>query len=519
MQAMFLTMLSYMPWVSAAIVFVLLLRKLFPTRFSSKLYKSAYILLAIRIVLPFDFALKSAPIAINVPAIPQAPQPTIGAIENLQSTLSPALPAVAQEFNLLSVLPVIWVIGALLSVAAVLISYFIFAASLYRQRKEMDSGFIYDALNGKVKLYTSCRCFSPVLIGFIRPVLYVPSDAQDADEAKMLVGHELCHKQNMDLFAKLLLILARSVAWFNPLIYLMANDAQRCIELACDETVLCSKGIDERCKYGKMLLDSYTRGTKSQYLCAPFARGGKDVKRRFTALLDTNIKKRGTAIFAMLLCFTLIASVCISCTAKPETASSQAPEIKPSVSDNSASTDAQIPASSSVPLKDAASGANAAAQSTSQGNSVSDASASIAPTEEPIAVEVPSGDGKVTMQNPLPDATVISRDFSNGHRGIDLAAPKDSPIYAAADGEVLVAEFDETYGNTVIISHGNGVTSQYSHASSLEVEKGDSVKAGALIAKVGSTGNSSGNHLHFETTANGKLVNPKAYIVFNLNEK
>ncbi|MEG2404208.1 MAG: M23 family metallopeptidase, partial [Oscillospiraceae bacterium] len=93
------------------------------------------------------------------------------------------------------------------------------------------------------------------------------------------------------------------------------------------------------------------------------------------------------------------------------------------------------------------------------------------------------------------------------------------PIYAAADGEVLVSEFDETYGNTVIISHGNGVTTQYSHASSLEVEKGDSVKAGALIAKVGSTGNSSGNHLHFETTANGKLVNPKAYIVFNLNEK
>lgn len=98
------------------------------------------------------------------------------------------------------------------------------------------------------------------------------------------------------------------------------------------------------------------------------------------------------------------------------------------------------------------------------------------------------------------------------HKGVDIAAPKGTAIYAAEDGVVTLSRWYTTYGNCIIIDHGNGIRTLYGHASKLVVKQGQKVKKGDLIALVGSTGRSTGNHCHFEIQRNGSRINPISYI-------
>jgi len=117
--------------------------------------------------------------------------------------------------------------------------------------------------------------------------------------------------------------------------------------------------------------------------------------------------------------------------------------------------------------------------------------------------------GTITSRFGLRTATEI---VSGDHKGIDIGAPRGTSIYAAADGKVTYSGWMGGYGNLVIISHGNGIETYYGHCSSLYVSAGSTVKAGDSIAAVGSTGNSTGNHLHFEIRKNGGQINPQTYV-------
>ncbi|SEF60142.1 Septal ring factor EnvC, activator of murein hydrolases AmiA and AmiB [Caloramator fervidus] len=99
------------------------------------------------------------------------------------------------------------------------------------------------------------------------------------------------------------------------------------------------------------------------------------------------------------------------------------------------------------------------------------------------------------------------------HTGIDIAVPTGTPIYAMSDGEVIIAQYLNGYGYTVVIDHGGGVTSLYAHLSRILVYEGQKVEKGDMIAKSGSTGYSTGPHLHFEVRINGEPVNPEPYYI------
>lgn len=99
------------------------------------------------------------------------------------------------------------------------------------------------------------------------------------------------------------------------------------------------------------------------------------------------------------------------------------------------------------------------------------------------------------------------------HEGIDFAAPSGTPIHAAAGGVVVLAEFHPEYGNVVEIDHGNQLMTRYAHASRVAVRPGDLVKRGQKIAEVGSTGRSTGPHLHFEVHSKGTAQNPSRFLL------
>jgi murein DD-endopeptidase MepM/ murein hydrolase activator NlpD len=99
------------------------------------------------------------------------------------------------------------------------------------------------------------------------------------------------------------------------------------------------------------------------------------------------------------------------------------------------------------------------------------------------------------------------------HTGIDLAAPTGTPVYATADGIVSRADWYSSYGLYISVEHGASMQTRYAHLSRLAVAAGDSVKKGDLIGYVGSTGRSTGPHLHYEVRVEGLAVNPIPYMV------
>jgi murein DD-endopeptidase MepM/ murein hydrolase activator NlpD len=123
---------------------------------------------------------------------------------------------------------------------------------------------------------------------------------------------------------------------------------------------------------------------------------------------------------------------------------------------------------------------------------------------------------------PAPSYTRVSDDYGNRihptlgvekfHNGIDLAAPGGSPILAAYGGTVVAAAYSSTMGNYVMIDHGSNLYTIYMHASALYVSSGDTVTKGQKIAAVGTTGRSTGNHLHFSVRLNGSYVSPWNYL-------
>ena len=130
--------------------------------------------------------------------------------------------------------------------------------------------------------------------------------------------------------------------------------------------------------------------------------------------------------------------------------------------------------------------------------------------------------GNGTFTHPCPGYTRISSYFgwreqplpgaSTNHKGMDFAAPTGTPIYAAAGGTVTSAGYSGNAGNLIIINHGNGLQTYYMHCHQIYVRAGQKVSKGQNIAIVGTTGNSTGPHLHFQVMSGGTPVNPQNYL-------
>ena len=132
-----------------------------------------------------------------------------------------------------------------------------------------------------------------------------------------------------------------------------------------------------------------------------------------------------------------------------------------------------------------------------------------------VSISIPS-------RMPLQDAKATS-DFGmrthpvlggrRAHKGIDLAAPTGTPVYATADGLVQMAQWYSSYGNYIQIGHGSDLETRYAHLSRIAVSEGSMVRKGDLIGYVGSTGRSTGPHLHYEVRVGGVAVDPVPYMV------
>lgn len=142
-------------------------------------------------------------------------------------------------------------------------------------------------------------------------------------------------------------------------------------------------------------------------------------------------------------------------------------------------------------------------------------------TPEPPEIKVetyePSRSGYINMKNfSVPVNGTLTSDYGTRwgkmHNGIDIGAPSGTIIYSAASGTVTFSGWQDGYGNVIIINHGNNIETVYAHCSKSYVKKSQNIASGEKIGEVGSTGKSTGPHVHFEIRVDGKAKDPKAYV-------
>ena len=138
-------------------------------------------------------------------------------------------------------------------------------------------------------------------------------------------------------------------------------------------------------------------------------------------------------------------------------------------------------------------------------------SAGVATTSVSVPSAMPLTDARLSSGYGMRNHPVLGG--RRGHKGVDLAAPTGTPVYATADGFVSKADWFSSYGKYISIEHGASLQTRFAHLSDMVVSAGDKVKKGDLIGYVGSTGRSTGPHLHYEVRVDGVAVDPSPYMV------
>jgi len=332
---------------------------------------------------------------------------------------------------------------------------------------------------------------APLTFGVFRPTVLLPEDLPVGDaQFQLVLAHELAHIRRKDCLRKLLLTVCLCLYWWNPLVWMMVWLANRDMELACDEAVLRALGSDCRKAYALTLLDMAQRKPKSAPLCSGFARSSAE--ERIRAILNFKRIPAWVGICVAVL-FVLTASVFTTQAVSP----SAIPEMEPAVQEEIPKENAAVSVPVSEPLP-----------TTPPIMPEQEAESETQPQPEVPAYIFPLEDANAEVldsygwqENPVVKQKSL-------HPGVDFVADYGTNVLAVADGTVLDCSYDMAYGYILTLAHKDGVQTQYAHLSEFLVKAGDAVRQGQIIAKTGSSGWSTGPHLHLGVLIDGEAVDP-----------
>jgi murein DD-endopeptidase MepM/ murein hydrolase activator NlpD len=320
----------------------------------------------------------------------------------------------------------------------------------------------------RVRIVTSDTGTAPFTMGVFRPIIYLPMELMDdIRSVEAAVAHEMGHVARFDALWLRLQQIVQAIYFFNPIVWISGARLIESRERLCDETVMAAGGFAARDYVGGLItvLRLDLRGAGAPTMSARTRRIGA----RISNILDSRPRHPRVG-FSVALCCVIGVFILPMGTA----GSSAPPEVENQVE--------QVP----VPIN----------------------------TAEAVELKNPVAGSRVT-RGWGPGRDPFSK---NGvfHKGIDLAAGTGTPVHAPADGVVETAT--EAYeplpaaGTVVILSHGDGLQTFYSHLGTLEVSVGQKVAQGDVIATVGSTGKSTGPHVHFEVRVNGERKDPALFV-------
>lgn len=252
--------------------------------------------------------------AVTSPSVPVLPEPQTGddvPADNVPASSLPSPVAAAAA---------VWLLVGAGIFAVRVISYFIYTHRLEKLPvpAEIDERYTTVCASLKMKrkpeLALSPDVRSPMALGVFRPQVLLPADTADSPALSGVLAHELVHIRRLDLLIKWLSVLACSLHWFNPCVYLAAAQCETEMELSCDERVLSGTSDTVRRQYGNTLLDiAGTAPRRSSALTTRYSPKKSDIRRRIEGVLDSSVKNRGTLLLFLCLLLCALAGTVLAC--------------------------------------------------------------------------------------------------------------------------------------------------------------------------------------------------------------
>lgn len=311
--------------VSLAALVPLILRRLMKKRYPARMVCAVWAILALRLLIPVQLTLPQAPVqvmprtsyvvqsdqtAFRQAGLPVGQNPTRWVTGTQAETLSAADTGTVKTVDITDILLTLWLAGVIACVLWQGIGYYRLIRSLKGTSRSVERADLHTILqeqcadlviDREIPLRVSSAADCPMLAGFIHPTLYLPDERISRTDAAFIFRHELTHYKHGDLWLKLLLLAARCLHWFNPLVHLIARFAQEDIEAACDDAVVRGHDGAYRRAYGETILRSaIAQAQKRKALVSCFGDDKKTLMRRFEGLFDKSVKKRGVALVVMI---------------------------------------------------------------------------------------------------------------------------------------------------------------------------------------------------------------------------
>lgn len=471
-------------------------------------------------------------------AFAEAPKPDAGGV---------TVPMTAPTLSWMGIAAMIWLCGAVAVLAWGLVSH----AVTSRRLRRWSAAVTYPqtlaileevkaevGVKGSISLYRSFLVDIPLLSGYLRPRILLPAVTIDPVHLRNVLRHELTHCKRRDLWYKLLMLLFCAVHWFNPLVWLAASRAEAAMELACDQDSLAGAEGQARREYGFSIIAFLPETPrKSLPLTTSFAGGSKQMKRRLSGILDMGGKKRGIAVAAAALAVLAISGSLVGCgIGAVEEAASAAP-IEPKPVEIAELEEPAYGESEEV-FEEAGEGEPALTLEEQREEMErlflenleenKEKSAEIQQEIDEILKLVHLDDRPYLggeMMWPLPGFYQLSSVYgwrygnTDFHTGIDITGEGvyGASAVAAASGMVAFVNTEyepgRGYGQYIVLDHGGGITTLYAQLSQVLVSPGDTVEAGDIVGSVGSTGFSTGPHLHFEVRQDSAHTDPAPYLL------
>lgn len=311
--------------VSLAALVPLILRRLMKKRYPARMVCVVWAILALRLLVPVQLTLPQAPVqvmprtnyvvqsnqtAFRQAGLPVAQNPARWVTGTQAQMLSAADTGTVKTVDITDILLTLWLAGVISCILWQGIGYYRLIRSLKGKSQSVERADLHTILqeqcadlviDREIPLRVSSAADCPMLAGFIHPTLYLPDEHISRTDAAFIFRHELTHYKHGDLWLKLLLLAARCLHWFNPLVHLIARFAQEDIEAACDDAVVRGHDGAYRRAYGETILRSaIAQAQKRKALVSCFGDDKKTLMRRFEGLFDKSVKKRGVALVVMI---------------------------------------------------------------------------------------------------------------------------------------------------------------------------------------------------------------------------
>jgi len=325
---------------SVVILLLLTLSKVLDQNLTANWRYWVWLLITIRLVLPFNMTLSNPPVQLpTTEIVNQLTAMTFGHQSTLQEAASESLTELdgqrllnttsltdspsAGNFQLADIFWILWIGGASVFMLWQLTSYAIFFRRIKANSKDVSQpDFLSDyrelchemKINRQIPLKTSPLITSPLVLGICKQQLFLPEMVFKPQHLRMILRHELIHVQRRDILYKILILLVRALHWFNPLVHLMAIEANKAVEASCDAAIVANQDIDFRKDYSQAIFLIVQNCRPSQVVFSSHFSGGKKIiMKRLENLFDMRIKKKGVVPFIVIILIISMIGLCVSC--------------------------------------------------------------------------------------------------------------------------------------------------------------------------------------------------------------